>query len=537
MRLLRHASLFIAISVAAVCALFGGGCRTAPSAAPAQVEHPTLRLYVVSTLAGAIEPCGCVKDMLGGVDHAAALIDAGADASSRLLVGAGPFLFSEPSVTKDARTQQLFKAEAIAESLGRMKLRAWAPGANDWALGTNELVRLREATGARLLAANLHGPGSAGAEATEIVEAGGVPVGLAGVSVPSDHGKAPDGVEIGDARAALTRARDDLGARGARLLVALITTERAQALRLAEAVPGFQVVVVGKPFDEGDSNDAPSPPVLIGKSLVVEAPNHLQALAVIDVFVKGSSFELQDGSGIERATRKTSVEHRIHELESRISEWEKARVSEADLRARRADLEASRRELAELNRSEAPPTGSYFRYSLVEVREKLGSDPGITALLDRYYRRVNDHNRVALAQRMPPALEPGASGYVGVERCAVCHVSQRAFWLTTGHAGGYATLERQNKQYNLDCVGCHVTGYEKPGGSSVTHVDGLKAVQCEDCHGPGSRHADDPSAKNLITRLPSERLCASECHHPPHVKEDWDVKQAWTKIVGPGHGK
>ena len=45
-----------------------------------------------------------------------------------------------------------------------------------------------------------------------------------------------------------------------------------------------------------------------------------------------------------------------------------------------------------------------------------------------------------------------------------------------------ATLTTQFKEFNLDCVGCHVTGYGRPGGSTVTHVEKLKDVQCEACH-------------------------------------------------------
>ena len=62
-------------------------------------------------------------------------------------------------------------------------------------------------------------------------------------------------------------------------------------------------------------------------------------------------------------------------------------------------------------------------------------------------------------------------------------------WDKTRHAHAYETLATQFKEYNLDCVSCHVTGYEQPGGSSVTHVDKLNDVQCEFCHGPSSRHA------------------------------------------------
>jgi hypothetical protein len=125
---------------------------------------------------------------------------------------------------------------------------------------------------------------------------------------------------------------------------------------------------------------------------------------------------------------------------------------------------------------------------------------------------------------------------VGVEKCASCHAEEHKFWKGTPHADAYATLSKDHKEFNLDCVNCHVTGYEKPGGSTVTHVDGLKDVQCEACHGPGSRHEDDPENPELIVKSPPKTLCQT-CHHPPHVGEDWSAERAFSLIVGPGHGK
>src|SRR5262249_31401781 len=104
----------------------------------------------------------------------------------------------------------------------------------------------------------------------------------------------------------------------------------------------------------------------------------------------------------------------------------------------------------------------------------------------------------------------------------------------TQHALAYPTLSSQHKEFNLDCVGCHVTGYEKPGGSTVTHVADLENVQCEVCHGPGLRHAQNPADKTALPTLPARTLCA-QCHHQPHVKADWSVDESWKKIVGPGH--
>ena len=35
-----------------------------------------MRLYLLSTIAGALEPCGCSKDQLGGISHLAAFLSA-----------------------------------------------------------------------------------------------------------------------------------------------------------------------------------------------------------------------------------------------------------------------------------------------------------------------------------------------------------------------------------------------------------------------------------------------------------------------------
>jgi RecJ-like exonuclease len=127
----------------------------------------------------------------------------------------------------------------------------------------------------------------------------------------------------------------------------------------------------------------------------------------------------------------------------------------------------------------------------------------------------------------------GQPSYVGVHVCAGCHGAAKVFWDTTRHASAYPTLSFQNKQFNLDCVSCHVTGYDKPGGSSVTHVANLENVQCEVCHGPGSLHAASPKV-DPPNKHPKEDLCLA-CHHPPHV-EEFDAKAKMSEILGPGHG-
>jgi len=505
------------------------GCKCGSEPTSATPGAPSLRLYVMSSVAGALEPCGCVKDMLGGTDHAAAYIAAQASAApNQLVVGAGPMLFmnARPDPARDA--QAAFKADALADAYKTLHVTAWAPGANDWLLGSSTLEKLAERSGATLLGANLKG---ISAVHTKIVEIAGIKVGLAGISVPLVSGQAPSGVEVADAAASAKSALTELQAAGAQLDILLAAMPRGQALRLLEAQPGFEVAVLGKPFDEGEANDPPLSPTLVGKTLVVETPNHLQALGVVDLYVRGQSFDFADGSGLESTERKLEIGRRLREIQARLDQG----GSEQDLASLKRDQANLQAELAKLPEAKPPAQGSFFRFQSVEVTEKLGSDPKVAEHIASYYRSVNDHNREAFKDLKPEPAAPGQASYVGIEACTKCHASQRKFWDQTSHAAAYATLSSQHKEYNLDCVGCHVTGYGKPSGTTVTHVEGLSAVQCEVCHGPGSKHASSPKEKDLI-QMPAPGLCASQCHHPPHVHPGWSAEAAWPKIVGPGHG-
>lgn len=495
-----------------------------------------MRLVLISTVAGALEPCGCVKDMLGGVNHAAAYTKAHQDTPS-LVLGAGPLLFADPTLAAERRTQDEWKAEALAHSLAGMGLKAWAPGANDFAAGSTKLKQLTEA-GPLPLAANLHSPDVALAP-NAVFQVGGIKVGVAGISLPKHQGKLPDGVTVEDPLASLRAQAAALAQQGTSLRVALLSMPRGEAMRLAELVPDFQVVLVGKGADQGETNDPPTPPSRVGSTLVVEAPNHLQSFYVVDLFVKDGRFVFTNAD--QAAEQRGELGAQIKDLESRIFSAERAGAQKADLDARRADLKRLRAELASLSsaaKEQKAPESSHYRAELVEVRERLGDDSDVKKRMGEYYRRVNDHNREAFKDKLPPPVADNQSSYVGVETCATCHRSEYEFWQRTGHSRAYATLQREFKEFNLDCVSCHVTGYEQPGGSTVTHVDKLTNVQCENCHGPGSRHVKDITNPAFIVAKPDpSALCGPKCHHPPHVKPDWDVAAALPHIVGKGHGR
>lgn len=544
MRARKGSASHVLLAVVLGAACVSGACSTgttssgAPSSAtPIADSKPSLRLFLLSNVAGALEPCGCSKDQLGGASHFASLFQAEkAEAKSALVLGAGPLFFQDPKSTPEKATQDRWKAEALAKGAKKLGVAAWTPGVNDFAAGVDGFRSLAETAQAGFLAANARG--AAGLSASKTIEVDGIRIGVTGVVDPKVG--AAGGFEVEPPVEALRREVAALRSGGARLVVVLAALPRGEALRLTDAIPDLDVLVVGKPSEKGDGNDAPRAPVLAGSTLVVELSNHLQTTARFDLFLRedgGSGrIQLADGSGLARAEQLVGVAQQIRDLEHRINGWESSKVVRADdLAARKKDLERLRTEKLTLeSQTVETPTGSYFKYSLVEIREKLGKDPAMEEVTLGYYKRVNDHNKVAFKDRKPPATGDGPS-FLGVDACSTCHVEERAVWDKTGHAKAYETLEKKFVEFNLDCVSCHVTGYEKPGGSTVTFVDSFKGVQCETCHGPGSLHAKEPTKKGLVQVKPEPKSCVSECHHPPHV-EGFDPVAKMASVLGPGHG-
>ncbi|NVO12422.1 MAG: cytochrome C554 [Rhodoplanes sp.] len=104
------------------------------------------------------------------------------------------------------------------------------------------------------------------------------------------------------------------------------------------------------------------------------------------------------------------------------------------------------------------------------------------------------------------AAPSAAQEFEGVSVCRKCHIDQAESWAQTSHAKAFESLKpnvkaaaKQKgkldpaKDYTTDatCLGCHTTGFGKPGGySAATPAVELKnfaVVGCETCHGAGSK--------------------------------------------------
>ncbi len=526
--------ILVTVGVLSAC----DGCRPAGTTTPNEAaagEPPTARLFLLSDVAGALEPCGCVKDQLGGMDHFGALVaESRGKVKAFATVSAGPLFFMDADLGPEKKAQEIAKAETIAKSLESLGLAAFTPGRNEWAGGPETLARLRDTCGAPMLAANVQG--AAGAVPWVVRDIGGFKLGVVGVAAPEKV----DGVSSTAPIAAVKEAAAAARKGGAQAVVVSAAVGRGEAKRIADEVPDLLAIVVGSTSTSGEVNTHASPAERIGEVLVVQPANHLQTVAVLDLFVRdaknGGPVKFADGTGIDRIKKREELSTRIDELREKIATWENDKSVDAkDIAARKADLAKLETERDALDKTPPPATGSFYRYAMRDIRENLGADEKVKAQMLAYYKKVNDENKVAFADKKPPAPPKGEPRYVGVEACTNCHEEPRKVWDQTKHAHAYETLTKQFKEYNLDCVSCHVTGYDKPGGSTVTHVSDLKDVQCEVCHGPGEFHAAKPEKVHTLIPKPSADSCVS-CHHPPHVHA-FDAKAKMAEILGPGHGK
>lgn len=119
--------------------------------------------------------------------------------------------------------------------------------------------------------------------------------------------------------------------------------------------------------------------------------------------------------------------------------------------------------------------------------------------------------KVKLASPEPETGAENENGYVGAETCMGCHQEEYDQWKTTRHASAFFDLLEQTRHWVPECVQCHTTGYQKPGGfQQFPQTSGLMQVQCESCHGPGQKHMDE-FGLGEIQRVPDRSLCI-QCH-------------------------
>jgi 5-methylcytosine-specific restriction endonuclease McrA len=458
---------------------------------------PRLRILLATDLERELEPCGCTSGQLGGVDRLARVVTRErADGAPTLFVVAGnSFRAAAERVVAAAPAQQTWAADTLAELLGSLQVDAVGLGLDDLALGHARLAELAGKGAFQWLAAGVtldrridREPATAELMATTpmqplrvstLLRKGDLNVGVVGLleapiaGFPRGSHGPDDALEAGIREVARLRSSQ------ADLVIALAHGSSAFATRIAAAAKPDLIVQTGP-------DEAPAVRALEASTLV-RAGHHAESITTLDLYANGAGPWRVGSPGSASSCSAVSAERCIT--------------------VRQEKVDAS-----------------------------TAGDAAARGLLDRLTQRIKTHNREAYADALPPTLAAGQAGYVGSRPCAACHTAEYVWWLASPHGKAFATLQQRDKDLDLECVGCHVTGYQKPGGSSVTHVAHLENVGCESCHGPGSQHVLDPRPPQKTVHLQvADRTCL-ECHDAKHdAGFDDDAYRA--KLKASGHGR
>jgi hypothetical protein len=189
------------------------------------------------------------------------------------------------------------------------------------------------------------------------------------------------------------------------------------------------------------------------------------------------------------------------------------------------------------------PETQYRRFAL---NPRLKNAEPIRQLIDetmqtqlKALRVVEDYRRVVNVGA------PAGATYVGADECKSCHPNTYLKWEGTRHAHAYEVLAknpkdpRRNREFDAECITCHTVGLEYVSGwVSPEKTPYLKGNQCENCHGPASKHLEQPD--NLDFRramaLNPDKAEKGLCHkcHDQENSPHFDFKTFYPKIAHKG---
>ncbi|MFZ5433364.1 MAG: multiheme c-type cytochrome [Calditrichota bacterium] len=138
---------------------------------------------------------------------------------------------------------------------------------------------------------------------------------------------------------------------------------------------------------------------------------------------------------------------------------------------------------------------------------------------------------LAIAEDAPAAEAAKTPAFVGSKSCKACHMGEKKgkmweIWMESTHAKSMASLNAEKGETkDPKCLKCHTTGYGEATGYGYEGMDeaaaspeGLGAVGCESCHGPGSEYKamkvmkDRDAAVAAGMWIPTEATC-KKCHN------------------------
>lgn len=544
------AAVGLAVSAVLACATCGSPDPTHSASAgenkdlgvaPIAPPRLVIDIFAFARMLGTIAPCGCTTESLGGLQYAFGYIEANSQASSRLVLEPGSFLFPDPAGAEaphDAAAwgqaeQRAAALQARFAGLGAQLVSGFGPTdvsspASEQALTTWPMPRVL---------ANSRKLDAYGVRAHRVVRLGDATRWIeAGVTAVVEPGLMAS-LSAEPPAEALRRELALMRAAGVDLTVVLLQGSRATAEQLAKEVEGIDLLVVGMPVGL-DRTRLGASPARLGGTWVIEPGEQAQTISHLRLEIDaGALAELPRPATWSLVPTKAAQQQELARLDARLAKFR------ADPAADRGFIARIEQERVALVGSLEQPAPIHGAVAVTVEQSKISchaaaSDRDAAAALRRYDNWVATENQKRFAGVQAPNPAKGEASYVGGEQCEACHAEESELWAKTRHAAAYETLVNANKEFDLSCVGCHVTGFREPGGSEVVENAKLQSIQCEQCHGPGSLHVAAPEKHgkpNAIRRETAVDVC-KQCHTPEH-SDTFDHAAYLRDVLGPGHGE
>ncbi len=448
---------------------------------------PAAVLALTGEMHGYIEPCGCSDPQFGGIARRASLFNQLREKEWPLAA------FDLGGTLKNSRRQSEFKFQALLAALRDMKYSGLQIGVEELRLGAAFLVSQdvppdddKPNEGLRILGANIVLFGSADLPIPvrhQVIPVGDIKVGVTGVfgdSMKEKLGTVDAGeVAFTDPVAAIQKALTAIDEQKPELRVLISHGTLEESRKLAEKFPAFNLVISTDIVEEPTTEN----PEQLGNTLLVKTGHKGKFVAVIGYYP-------------DEPKQK-------------------------------------------------------YRFDLVKLDgERFKNDAKMVAHMQFYQDLLKDSK---LAEQELPIKHSSGDKFVGAEKCGECHTKALAKWNESKHSHAFESLKTGrlgiSRIYDPECICCHTVGWSAP---DVLRYDGgfvnaektahLKGVQCENCHGPGSKHIelieqDKKDEANKLMRVSVDQarkkfLCES-CHdldNSPAFKFD----DYWPKIAHPG---
>lgn len=496
---------------------------------------------------GNLEPCSCNNRTTGGFPRRqTALKDLRSKHPHLLALDSGNSLFSEDRKNTDPMffAQAKLKAAAIAEAFVKTKLDAMVFGEMDLIAGGDFFLDLVKQTGLPIVAANVFDreSGKPYFDQYKIFDCDGLKVAVIGliatelhptVSEPNAEGSMMVNVnqkvtviledqferrniKIEDAVKTAQDLMPEILSK-AHIVIALTHLPPTTAQNLPSQVPGISFVV-GRHVPTTRSTFVVDPTT---QTMMLAAPMNGLTLGVGRFTVREGSLQFEDYSSVDSAGLMIStITALLDDLKARYGTNDPESLANIDDVAARKAFNQHRNLAYYTNvRDSANPNrkSNFKHYGIRLDGKEHGDDLEMLELIRAYRAKLPSlYDSADTSRSKNIEHASGLPHIVGAAVCASCHRPQADFWRNTKHGQAWQTMVDYKVDYDLECILCHTVGFMLPGGfDRPDRVAGFQDVQCENCHGPGSAHLDNPLASSSIISEPSAMAC-ERCHNKEH---------------------